>query len=54
MYSQPAMLYIVPALLVGPFGVAAARGDLKALFAYTEAAEPGPATGAVKNTKEKQ
>lgn len=50
---QPAMLYIVPAMLVGPFGVAFVRGDLKALFAYTEAAEPVPSTGQ-KNTKEQQ
>mmetsp|Transcript_9929 Transcript_9929/g.26404 ORF Transcript_9929/g.26404 Transcript_9929/m.26404 type:complete len:393 (-) Transcript_9929:464-1642(-) len=48
--AQPALLYIVPGLLIASAATAAARGELKTLFEYSEAedhefhSQPSPAT----------
>ena len=37
--AQPALLYLVPAVLLTPMAVAVVRGELKELFEYTEEKE---------------
>ena len=53
--AQPALLYIVPFILVASFGVAVARGEVKALWKYEcvpeEEAEEAEGGGDGKKTK---
>ena len=37
--AQPALLYLVPACLISSMGVAIKRGEVKALFEYSEEQE---------------
>jgi len=43
--AQPALLYLVPGVLVPVFGVAAASGDLSALWGFSEEAAPREGEG---------
>ena len=43
--AQPALLYIVPAVLIGSYGTALIKGELKDFFSYKEEEEsPEPDT----------
>jgi minor histocompatibility antigen H13 len=44
--AQPALLYIVPAVLGAVGGHAGIRGDFSAVWSFTEAKEPEAAEGA--------
>nr|CAD7395307.1 unnamed protein product [Timema cristinae] len=45
-HAQPALLYLVPACLGAPLGVALLRGDIKALFQYEDHPAETPDTAA--------
>nr|CAD7198831.1 unnamed protein product [Timema douglasi] len=52
-HAQPALLYLVPACLGAPLGVALLRGDIKALFQYEDhpAEKPDTAAEVTQDTK---
>ncbi|KAA8900020.1 peptidase A22B, signal peptide peptidase, partial [Sphaerosporella brunnea] len=41
-HAQPALLYLVPGVLTAVWGTAAAKGELRAMWNYTEEGEPEP------------
>lgn len=56
-HGQPALLYLVPGVLIALWGTAFAKGDLALMWGYTEdgsLAEGGPETGAGLTEEEKK
>ncbi|KAI9011743.1 minor histocompatibility antigen H13 [Hyaloraphidium curvatum] len=49
--AQPALLYLSPACILSVLGTAFARGEVKELFAYSEAPDEPTADGAASNGK---
>lgn len=41
-HPQPALLYLVPGVLISLWGMAAIKGDIKVMYEYTEAEEESP------------
>lgn len=39
-HAQPALLYLVPACITFPLGLAAIKGDIPAMFAYQDHPDP--------------
>jgi len=54
-HPQPALLYLVPGVLISLWGMALIKGDIKAMYEYTEAEEESdndkPSTDAKEKTK---
>jgi len=53
-HAQPALLYLVPSVLISTWGTALVRGDLKAMREYNEAIDGEPVEGDEEATKEKK